>query len=119
MQPETLIARLQKAADFTRMWRPNSGSDAIEAMESAVLALQEAETLRKAVVTVIATFSQDEVQGYHSRDRRYAIEVLANGLTTAVAAPETRETPEDRRRAYDHGPNGDATTPGFVKEPSR
>lgn len=36
--------------------------------------------LRKAVETVLDQFTQDEAQGYHSRDRQYAIEVLGRAL---------------------------------------
>ena len=42
------------------------------------------------VQTVVATFKRDEAQGYHSRDRAYAIEMLEGpvGLAMLSASPE-------------------------------
>jgi hypothetical protein len=36
----------------------------------------EGNRLRKAIETVLTTFEKDEEQGYHSRDRKYAITIL-------------------------------------------
>jgi hypothetical protein len=39
-------------------------------------AADEIERLREAITVVVETFARDEEQGYRSRDRRFAIDVL-------------------------------------------
>lgn len=38
--------------------------------------------LRHAVETVVSTFEKDEMQGFRSKDRQFAIEILKHALTT-------------------------------------
>lgn len=53
--------------------------------------------LRTAVETVLEKFTRDEAQGYHSRDRQYAIEILGRALdavdpsATSTGTPSTRD----------------------------
>jgi hypothetical protein len=44
--------------------------------ERAEKAEAEIERLRETIKVVVETFERDEAQGYRSRDRRYAIDIL-------------------------------------------
>jgi hypothetical protein len=46
-------------------------------------------SLRWAVETVLKTFRADEAQGYRSRDRQYAIDILGKALEQATSLPST------------------------------
>jgi hypothetical protein len=57
-------------------------ADAIRAAESDACKelAKEIERLREAIKVVVETFEKDEAQGYRSRDRRYAIDILRTVL---------------------------------------
>lgn len=40
----------------------------------------EIERLRQAILHVVAAFEKDEMQGYHTKDREYAIMILRKAL---------------------------------------
>jgi hypothetical protein len=52
-----------------------------EAEARAEKAKAELQALREAVQVVLSNFTQSEVQGYHTADRTFAIEILVNALT--------------------------------------
>lgn len=53
-----------------------------------ITAAEERDSLRAAVETVLKNFQASEAQGYHSRDRQYAIEMLTKALSRTSPPPD-------------------------------
>jgi hypothetical protein len=91
-----LVERLMKEATFWDGSRTHSGERVTDLLREAATALaarlpdREGCPLRTAVETVLSTFRKDLEQGYRTKDKEFAIDILSMGLKLADDEQEVK-----------------------------